>query len=75
MVAPPKIYPYPHPGTAECDFIWEKWSFPELVWDLNPMSGILKRERYKEIWDSDTQDWEGHLKTKAEIGVPETRDS
>lgn len=56
MVAPPKIYPYPHPGTAECDFIWEKWSFPELVWDLNPMAGILKRERYREIWESDTQE-------------------
>lgn len=63
MVAPPSlpplnIDPCSHPGTCECEFNWEK-AFgrdPNLAWDLNPMTGVLMRERQRASWDTDGQE-------------------
>ena len=39
------------------------------------MTGVRGRERYGEIWDSDTQEHrrEGHVKAEAEIGVTDVQ--
>lgn len=70
-----KIYPCPHPGTCECDFIWKNslCRYLDLGWDLNPMS-VYSEEKGKGRFGTQIHRREGHVKIEAEFGVMHPQD-